>query len=64
MRFVKILKFGPPKYFERDLQLIYENIFTDIFQLSLGSYFPLVGTLGCLILLFVSDYESLQGYFF
>lgn len=61
MWFVKILKFGPPKYFEWDLQLIYENIFHR--YLSLGSYFPPVGTLGCLILLFVSDYESLQGYF-
>lgn len=64
MWFVKILKFGPPKYFEWDLQLIYENIFTGIFQLSLGSYFLLVGTLGCLILLFVFRLWKLTGVFF
>lgn len=35
--------------------------FADIFRPLLESCFPPVGTFGYLILLFVSDYESLQG---
>lgn len=35
--------------------------FADIFRPLLENCFPPVGTFGYLILLFVSDYESLQG---